>query len=164
MAFSFLFPKYPLSLWGFHKSPIPELLSGWSLQSDVLWKISCAKLPISLVGETMLWALTGSPYMTGWGKLVPSALCIIHSPGDPPLKPTSANAFLSSRSISENKAIGGHEVCCLSAVKGYLAKEEQWCGREHVAALVLPESSKEAILLNNFPQLINWISSLWCLL
>lgn len=93
--------------------------------------------------------------MTGWGRLVPSAQCSIHSLGDPPPKPISANAFLSSGTISENKAISGHEVCCFFAVKGHLAKGEQWCGRERVDALVFPESSKEAILLNNFSQLIN---------
>ena len=36
------------------------------------------------------------------------------------------------------------------ASKGHLAKEEWWHGREHVAALVLPESSNEAIVLINF--------------
>lgn len=41
------------------------------------------------------------------------------------------------------------------ANKGHPAKEEQWHGREHVAALVLPESSNEAIVLINFWDLIN---------
>lgn len=46
------------------------------------------------------------------------------------------------------------------ASKGHLAREEQWCDREHVAALVLPKSSKEDIMLIIFSELTNCISCL----
>lgn len=45
------------------------------------------------------------------------------------------------------------------ASRDHLAKEEWWHGREHMAALVFPESSKEAIGLINFLELINLTSS-----
>lgn len=96
------------------------------------------------MGETRLCLLSG------WGRLVPPNQCHIHGLGEPLLKSTTASAFGAQEMLVDMKSA--------AASKGHLAREEQWCDSEHVAALVLPKAK----VLIRFSQLTNCISSVCC--
>lgn len=151
MAFRFLVPKHSLSLWWFHKLPSPELVSGCS---------TCVFLK-AITHRTSLchsWERQGCAFsLDGEGLCLHlSATSIVWeslswSPQQPVLLGLRKCWWTwRTKPLVDMKSA--------AASKGHLAREEQWCDSEYVAALVLPKAK----VLIRFSQLTNCISSVCC--
>lgn len=153
MPFSFLVPKHSLSLWGFHKSPSPELVSSYFRCAQCFWKPSCTERVCLTHGRNNI---VDSCWM---GKACASSSMPHPWSGRSSPEAHNSQCFSRLRKCWTWRTKPVMDMQSAVASKGQPAKEEQWCGREHVAALVLPKNST---VLIRFSELTKWISSVCC--